>query len=231
MREVNISVCLATYNGKKYIIEQLNSILLQLGKNDEIIISDDNSSDSTLDIIKSINDDRIKIFTNNGKGGPVYNFENALKQASGDIIFLSDQDDVWKPNKIEIILEFFEKNKNYTCVFSNAEIIDKNGNRTGLFFFKISPSLKVLNMLFKNKFLGCTMAFKNDVKILPFASNLPMHDWYIGLKHLKKGKVAYIDKPLISYRRHGENVTTGESSSILQILKWRMQLIKVLYLS
>lgn len=94
-----ISVCMATYNGEEYIKEQLESILCQLGEMDEIIISDDGSTDNTLNIIESYNDSRIKIHINTGKHGFVYNFENALQKAKGEYIFLSDQDDIWLPEK------------------------------------------------------------------------------------------------------------------------------------
>ena len=123
---MKISVCLATYNGEKYIKEQLDSILPQLSANDEIIISDDNSTDDTINIIRSLNDERIKIYVNKTKG-IVKNFENALNNASGDIIFLSDQDDVWKNDKVKKILSAFSSDNSLTLVFSNAEIIDENG--------------------------------------------------------------------------------------------------------
>ena len=122
---MKISVCLATYNGEKYIKEQLDSILPQLSANDEIIISDDNSTDDTINIIRSLNDERIKIYVNKTKG-IVKNFENALNNASGDIIFLSDQDDVWKNDKVKKILSAFSSDNSLTFVFSNAEIIDEN---------------------------------------------------------------------------------------------------------
>ena len=85
-------------------------------------------------------------------------------------------------------------------------------------------------MILKNKFLGCTMAFRTnkDISLIPFTKNLPMHDWYIGLKHLQKGKVAFINETLIFYRRHGENVTSGLSAGLIQIIKWRFEIIKAL---
>ena len=95
-----ISVCIATYNGEKYIKEQLDSIIPQLGHEDEIVISDDGSSDSTLDIINSINDERIRITVNQGKHGVNSNFNNALLHAKGDFIFLADQDDIWLSGKV-----------------------------------------------------------------------------------------------------------------------------------
>ncbi|MDE5758415.1 MAG: glycosyltransferase, partial [Allobaculum sp.] len=90
-----ISVCIATYNGERYIETQIRSILDQLNEDDEIIISDDSSTDRTLDIIRSLNDSRIKLFAGNKFHSRTFNFENALKQATGDFIFLSDQDDIW----------------------------------------------------------------------------------------------------------------------------------------
>ena len=96
-----ISVCIATYNGEKYILEQILSILPQLKENDEIIVSDDSSTDTTLEIIKNINDKRIQIFKNTGNHGVNSNFDNALKRAHGEYIFLSDQDDVWLPGKVD----------------------------------------------------------------------------------------------------------------------------------
>ncbi|MCD8291094.1 MAG: glycosyltransferase, partial [Prevotella sp.] len=98
---MKVSVCIATYNGEKYIEEQIRSILSQLSDNDEVIISDDGSHDQTLSLIQSIGDKRIKIFQNEGRHGFKYNFENTLKKVQGDYIFLCDQDDVWLPNKVQ----------------------------------------------------------------------------------------------------------------------------------
>lgn len=90
-----ISVCMPTYNGEKFIRIQLESILSQLGNDDEIVISDDSSTDKTVEITKSFNDSRIHLLENNTFHSPIYNLENALKNAKGDFIFLSDQDDEW----------------------------------------------------------------------------------------------------------------------------------------
>ena len=96
-----ISICLITYNGEKYINEQLDSILCQLSADDEVVVSDDGSTDRTLSIIRDYNDNRLRIISNSGKHGVVYNVENALREVKGDYIFLADQDDVWLPGKVE----------------------------------------------------------------------------------------------------------------------------------
>ena len=97
---MKISVCLASYNGEKFIFDQISSIISQLAEKDELIISDDSSTDTTLSIIKGFNDHRIKLFPGNTFYNPVYNFENALKQSAGEVIVLSDQDDIWLENKL-----------------------------------------------------------------------------------------------------------------------------------
>jgi len=229
MIDEKISVCMATYNGALYIEEQIRSILLQLKKEDELIISDDHSSDLTESIVNSFNDLRIKFFLNSLENGPVKNFENAISNSTGDIIFLADQDDVWTGNKVSKIMAAFNSDKNLTCVFSNARIIDKSGNKTDKIFFPCIPKLNFISLILKNQFLGCTMAFKKSVDILPFNKKLPMHDWYIGLKHLKEGKISFINENLVLYRRHGENVTTGVRSSLVQVFKWRIEILKALY--
>ena len=120
-----ISVCIATYNGEKFIVEQLKTILSQLTDFDEIIISDDHSSDCTLSLIRSFRDPRIKIYLNENDKGYTSNFENALKKATGEIIFIADQDDIWKKDKVDISLNYLKK---YDFIVSDACIIDNSGN-------------------------------------------------------------------------------------------------------
>ena len=105
-----ISVCIATYNGEKYIIKQLESILPQLREADEIVISDDSSSDRTIALIEQLNDPRIRILKDQKFRNPIYNFENAMLNAKGDFIFLSDQDDIWMPEKVAVQTEIFPIN-------------------------------------------------------------------------------------------------------------------------
>ena len=118
-----ISVCMATYNGEKYIREQMDSILQQLGEGDELIISDDLSSDKTVEIIKSYKDKRIKLYIHGDNHGFVRNFENALVHADGDIIFLSDQDDIWMPDKVKVTIAALAN-----CDFTVSDCITINEN-------------------------------------------------------------------------------------------------------
>lgn len=218
------SVCMATYNGEKYIKQQIESILFQLEKEDELIISDDGSSDKTLEIINSFNDNRIRIFSHikpeclsNIKYNKSYyyatsNFENALKQAKGDYIFLSDQDDIWdKEKKIKMIT--YLKEKNADCVMCNFSTIDSTSNIILKKGFEISPIKKsLIQKVIKSRFIGSSMCFTKELltNCLPFPNKLRAHDLWIGC-HAKK--IVFLDVPLTLYRRHDENVSTGIGKS------------------
>ena len=212
---MKISVCMATYNGEKYIKEQLDSILFQLSDNDEVIISDDHSTDGTIEVIKSYNDGRIKVFMNSKEKGYTRNFENALEKASGDIIFLSDQDDVWMDDKIKISLENL---KNHDMVVCNAELVDSNLNKMNetIFEFRNVKSGFISNFI-QIKYLGCSMAFKRSIldKSLPFPAKQKLipHDSWLTLVGEMFYKVKLIEKPLMYYRRHDNNVSNGGAKS------------------
>ena len=135
---MSISVALATYNGEKYISEQLNSILPQLGPEDEIIISDDGSSDRTLEIVAGFCSAQIKVLKNPGKG-VISNVENAIKHTSGDIIFLCDQDDVWLPDKVSVTKKYLLES-DVKLVVSDAIVVDENLKVLEDSFFKLMNS-------------------------------------------------------------------------------------------
>ena len=127
-----ISVCLASYNGSKYIEEQIRSILKQIGIDDELIISDDGSSDNTIDIIKSFGDERIKLFINQGEHGFVNNFENSLHFANGDFIFLADQDGVWVDGRVEKTIQKFKEGYDFVyvdCMTTDSKLNVINNSR------------------------------------------------------------------------------------------------------
>lgn len=224
---MKISVCMATYNGEHYLRDQLGSILGQLNPQDEVIISDDGSTDGTMDLIRSFEDHRITVYHSNGKN-LIANFENALKQATGDVIFLSDQDDIWMDHKVENTLAHLKKN---LLVFSNAAMFHgENKDDFELFFKNKGTKTGILRNLYKVHFLGATLAFQKKVleRALPFPKNLAMHDIWLGIIAESMGSTFYIDEPLIYYRRH-ENAasSTGEKSrnSLGRKLRIRIDLI------
>ena len=157
-----ISVCVATYNGEKFIREQIDSILCQLSSDDEIIVSDDGSTDGTIVIINCIGDKRIRIIEGPRKHSPTFNFENALKEAKGDYIFLADQDDVWKTNKVEVCMKWLQK---YDCVVSDAEVTDSNLNPLYPSLYAIMQVRQghIYNTVWKNGYTGCCMAFRRNI--------------------------------------------------------------------
>lgn len=226
---IKISVCLATHNGEKYLRDQIESILPQLNDHDELIISDDGSTDTTISIINSYRDKRLKFYGCQSENNPIKNFENALTHSSGDIIFLSDQDDLWVPNKIEMMVQALNK---FDLVLSDCFVVDENLQPLHTSLFDINKTcLGLWKNLWKNSYTGCCMAFKREIldKALPFPEGIPMHDQWIGLVGELFFQPTIIDSKLILYRRHSKNTTkTGDRShyGIVSKLRFRFNLIK-----
>lgn len=234
-----ISVCMATYNGERFIKQQIDSILSQLSSDDELIISDDGSTDGTLEIIASYNDKRIKLFKHDKQiiktkysRNNIYvtkNFENALNHCSGDFIFLSDQDDECLPNKYTELLKLLEKNDVVMC---NYSIIDQNNNEIISSNYNSSYYLhsSFIKDLLHPKFLGCCMGIRKEALsyILPFPSRLVAHDFWIGLLSLKMNKFCFTENVLHKYRRHMGNVCFDEktnSNPFFYKIFYRIQLL------
>jgi glycosyltransferase involved in cell wall biosynthesis len=202
---------MATYNGEKYIRDQINSILDQLDVNDELIISDDKSSDNTCSIVLSFHDKRIILVTNENEKGISGNFENALSLARGDYIFLSDQDDIWLKDKVSDTIQLL---KEYDFIVSDCVTIDANGavlSVSRFADFRIKTGF--LRLMIRNRYLGCCMAFNRKVLLssLPFPSNsyLIEHDLWIASIAECYFKTSLLNKSLIEYRRHMNNASSG----------------------
>ncbi|MDR0516597.1 MAG: glycosyltransferase [Fibromonadaceae bacterium] len=232
---------MAAYNGEKYIAEQVKSILPQLGEEDELVVSDDGSDDNTIKILESFNDRRIKIFYHDKKNVKVplllsskaadnfyfaaRNFENALAKAKGDYIFLSDQDDVWLPDKVEKVLPYLKEDK---LVISDAWIVDSNLEKTD----KLSKYRVYKNGFFINLYIrggapqGCVCAFTKNIKdfILPIPKNVLTHDFWIGLLSELKFSSIYIPEQLVLYRRHSSTISHAKKSfhSLIYIFRYRI---------
>ena len=181
---------------------------------DELIVSDDGSTDETLDIIQQLHDSRIKII-HNTKHGYVSNFENALQNAQGKYIFLSDQDDVWYDKKIEKCILLLQR---YKLIVHNAKLINQYGNEIGISYFSTLHQRKsFIANLYKTRFLGCCMTFDNTIlkECLPFPKRIVAHDYWIGMYALFKypNNICFVDEELIGYRRHGNNVSSSSEKS------------------
>ena len=216
-----VSVCIATYNGEKYIKEEIDSILPQLTQEDEIIISDDGSTDSTLDILTAYHDDRIKIYSHTEKiANPkfrfdytTHNFENAISKAQGDYIFLADQDDVWLPEKVKAMTKALQDND---IVISDCMVVDKDLNvKRNSRYTKHKPSYKVARNLISSNNQGCCIAFRREIldKVLPFPKYGVAQDFWIAVFGGLFYKVKFLSDPLILFRRHNDNLSTSLGKS------------------
>jgi glycosyltransferase involved in cell wall biosynthesis len=230
---------MATYNGEKYIKEQLDSILCQLREEDEIVVSDDGSTDKTIEIIESYHDRRIKIFHHiqDEKLKQMYkasyrlvtlNFENVITHSKGDYIYLSDQDDIWLPGRIDKVHSCLE---NYDMVMCNQRLINDKGDILINKYFDKNPYNKgILKNIINQWFIGCCMAFKRNALeyILPFPKALVVHDFWIGLMISHLGTFTYIDEPLHLYRVHSHNVSCikkKNTNPLLFRIYYRLQLL------
>ena len=227
-----ISVCLASFNGAPYIREQIASILSQLGPGDELIVSDDGSSDGTPDIIRGLNDERVRLLSGHARVGVVQNFERAILASVGEIIFLSDQDDVWLPGKVEACLATLKSN---ILVVTDCRVVDSDLRVTHDSFFVFRGSRPgILRNIFRNTYLGCCMAFRRELlgAALPLPARVPMHDMWLGLVAETVGRVAFISTPYLLFRRHGKNASPTYKEKnpfgVMAKLSYRLLLMRLL---
>ena len=203
---MKVSIALASYNGEAYILDQLKSFTTQSKLPDEIIVSDDCSTDNTVELIKKFATNapfKIKIYVNESNIGYSRNFNNALLKTTGDLIFLSDQDDVWFDNKIEKIYQLAASEKSL-LIMNDAEITDSNLNKTGI--TKLQQIISLGNNT--DKFvMGCCAAIKRELLdlALPIDADFPAHDTWISwlADYMKLKKIS--SEVLQYYRRHDSN--------------------------
>ena len=209
-----IDILLATYNGEKYLKEQIESILNQTYSNFRLLISDDCSQDNTLEILKEYEekDDRVEVFLQEQNLGYVKNFEFLLSQVENEIYALSDQDDIWLDDKLECAVNKLEE-ENADLYFSDLYLIDQNGKQISDsfwkekgFYKKIIKDKKYKGLILNNYVTGCTIVSKKQYikDIIPFPKDM-MHDYWIALVTSLKGKIIYDRQPHIKYRQHGNN--------------------------
>jgi glycosyltransferase involved in cell wall biosynthesis len=226
---IRVSVCMAAYNGANFIEEQIGSILPQLGDKDELVIVDDASKDNTINIIESFRDERIRLLRNDRNRGVVQSFGHALDAAKGDIIFLTDQDDIWRVDKVEKFLEVFNARPDVTVVMSDLVIIDAAGKIvSGPKFGPKRFHQGAFRNLVHNRYQGSAMAFRRSILpyCLPFPPDIPIHDVWIGLVNQFVGEAAFIEEPLLLYRRHGSNDSRATHAPLMQMIRWRWALVK-----
>jgi glycosyltransferase involved in cell wall biosynthesis len=226
---MKVSVCMAAYNGAEFIEEQVASILPQLSEHDELVIVDDASRDNTIAIIEAFADERVRMIRQETNCGVIQAFGRALQEAGGEIIFLADQDDVWRPDKVQRFLQMFAERPELTLIQSDFVSIDASGTavmRAEAGSRKFHPG--VLRNLVANRYQGSAMAFRREILAycLPFPADIPMHDMWIGIINQFIGKAGFIAEPLLFYRRHSRNSSPERHASLLQMVRWRWNLAK-----
>ena len=222
---------MATYNGERFIVEQVASILAQLQERDEVIVVDDASSDSTIDLIEAMHDPRIKVFAHRENRGYTATFQEAMTLAGGEVILLSDQDDVWIPGRVETMVDALRGNALVVgnCVHFGGELTPflrlrlRSGDST-------HHVRNILGILVGYRLhWGSAMGLRSEFRrlALPFpAGTKESHDQWLALAANIAGNIAYLDDDLLLHRLHSSNVTPVGIRGLSAIVRARWQFVK-----
>lgn len=231
-QEIRASVCLASYRGARYIKEQLESILTQLGPNDELVIVDDASPDDTVDQIRSFDDGRIRLIEARVNQGYVKSFEQAVLAARGECILLSDQDDVWLPGRLELIMDALQASR---VVASNFDVLG-GGARPNIPRLRREDSRRhaanILGALVGYRaYYGCAMGLRRDM--VPLFAPVPRylvesHDLWLAICGNLAGSIRHLDEPTLLRRIHDDNATPRSWRSLSVIVRARVMLLRCL---
>ena len=240
---MKISVAFIVYNGARYMRTQLDSILAQTHKVDEIIVCDDGSSDNTKEILeeyKKNNPDLFFIHYNNQNIGPTKNIEKAIQNCKGELILLADQDDYWEINKVETIVKWFEANPTMNGVFTNGSLMKSTGEldyRYALwdvmsFPFKAiknGENLKLYINTVENAITGATLAIRNNLAFLkkPFpVINHLVHDRWLAMNLAENNSLGILNENLIRYRIHSAQAIGGMTENIEKYIELNANLLE-----
>lgn len=241
---MKLSVALCTYNGEKFLRNQLKSIFSQTLPINELIICDDCSTDNTLELVHFYKDKYpglIHLYQNKKPLGTIKNFEKAISLTKGDLIFLADQDDIWYNSKVEIMSNFFQQHSNCKLLFSDGELIDENGNNLNATLwqkwnFSIDIQNKWINnnnaffdlLENKNKITGATLCFRRELKReMPiFGYQFLYHDAFLGIHAAARDGLFFINQSLIQYRIHDkQQVGVSNNLSVDEFLSQNSDIV------
>lgn len=234
--DVRVSVCMATYNGGEYVAEQIASILPELGADGELVIVDDASTDSTVEVIGAIGDPRIRLFPRDINKGYVRTFEEALRRSRGRYLFLADQDDVWVAGRIEVMLDGL---RHRDVVASNLGTLGGPDRIPGPLFIKdwqlrardsAHNVRNVLRVLAGTQcYWGCAMAVRREALsyLLPFPTFLiESHDLWIGINGNVQRSMEHVASRTIRRRFHDTNQTPLQPRGIVPVIRSRFMLLR-----
>ncbi len=222
------SVAMAVYFGGAYLQAQIDSILCQLREGDELIISLDCADTESEALLAPYLSNPLVKLTHAKQGGVVANFSHALSQCQNEIIFLADQDDVWCPKKVQMVLDVFEQEPNTLLVLHDAIVTDANlATVKQSFFADHGVCHGVFKNMLRNCYMGCCMAMRRELlqAILPLPVSIPMHDQWLGLWAEAVQGSHFIQEPLLLWRRHGANASATHHAPLFQMLKFRLSLL------
>jgi glycosyltransferase involved in cell wall biosynthesis len=219
---------MATYNGSRYLREQLDSILCQLHPDDELIVSDDHSTDDTACIVESYSDARIRFIYNPLKRGHVRNFAHAMAQARGEVIALSDQDDIWVEHRLEKMLDALLRSPKRVLVVGDFVEFDKNGILDARNTLGSSPESQLYQLcnIFagRAKYFGSAFAFRRELLryVLPIPPRIEAHDIWIAMNACLHGGVVHLQETTLLRRLHGDNLTLERHRALPAVVRSRL---------
>lgn len=235
---VRVSICMATYNGAGYLREQMDSIMVQLQPEDELIISDDHSTDETMSILASYRDPRVRVITNPGGRGHVQNFAHAMASATAEFIALSDQDDIWVADRLERMIQRLKRMPEHSLVVGDFLEFDCNGTLANQTSLGPSPAngTDALFRIFigRAKYFGSTFLFRRDLLryVLPIPPLIEAHDIWIAMNATIRGRVEHLQEMTLMRRLHEGNLSPRHRRGLLKVLRSRgMYLVSLLLAS
>lgn len=234
-----VSVAMATYNGSAHVIEQIGSILAQLAPDDELVVVDDASSDATLDHVRAVSDRRVRVVASPVNRGYVRAFETALQLASGDVVLLSDQDDVWLPGRVDSMVEALRDHQVVATNLTTLGGADALRGPLGQRDWKLGPAddgRRVANLVGiiagLRPYYGCAMGVRRDAlgTVLPFPAHLvESHDLWIAMYGNLTGSIAHLDRRTVARRLHDDNATPTRPRGPRAVLVSRGRLVRALW--
>jgi glycosyltransferase involved in cell wall biosynthesis len=235
MAQPAISICMATYNGERFLKQQLESILAQSNQDWQLLIRDDGSDDNTVRIVEDYADrmpGRVRLVTDNGSRlGASLNFGKLLEYADTEYIMFSDQDDVWLPNKIELTLNAMKAAEQVypnkpILIHTDLQVMDSELNTIANSMWnyqKLFPEVgDNLNMIMThNVVTGCTVMINKKARAvsIPIPKEAILYDWWLALNVCKHGKIVYLSIPSILYRQHSDNQVGAQRVNLIHFLK------------
>lgn len=229
-----LSIAMCTYNGERYLPEQLESIWEQTVPVDELVVVDDGSTDSTMEILQAevLAHPCMRVVQNSTSRGACRNFEYAISLCTGDYIACADQDDVWLPDKLERLLQALQNVERERgtaepiLVHSDLRVVDSALHTISDSFMASQHLLPIPTecewqiLAVSNYVTGCAMMFNRALRdiALPFGEHAIMHDYYLALLAALAGTIRYVDRPTILYRQHGHNTIGAQGNRLFSQL-------------